>query len=296
MNESSPPLKVWFYTFTVVVALLLFSIFYLEENASKEINSKKLIEIQATLKKAWKTNHNSQTTMLFLGSSLTSCALYNFADLKNRFYINNQKKINFFRLAINGLNYQTLEDLQIFDYIIESPPDYLFIESNRINIDDEQVNLLTMSLNNLVSFAKKSISSIVINESIIIKDNPKNPIYKDNFDYNTYYYFLQKKRLVRTFSQNKKANKAYSELIKRKTKIIFLDMPRAPKLEMVWLTANQKKDLQTLIQTYHQKYDIAYWRYPYIMSITDFTDGGHLNYKGAKKYQEWLAAQLKLLR
>jgi hypothetical protein len=85
-------------------------------------------------------------------------------------------------------------------------------------------------------------------------------------------------------------------LIKRKTKIIFLDMPRAPKLEMVWLTSDQKKDLQTLIQTYDQKYGIAYWKYPYSMRNADFTDGYHLNYKGAKKYQEWLAAQFKLLR
>ena len=295
MNESSPPLKVWFYTFTVVVALLLFSIFYLEENTSKEINSKKLIEIQATLKKVWKTNHKSQTTMLFIGSSLTGCALYNLADLKNRFYINNQKKINFFLLSINGLNYQTLEDLQIFDYIIESPPDYLFIESNRINIDNEQVNLLTMSLNNLVSFAKNSIGIV---EYIYpdIFDTLASPLHKENFDSYIYSKILQKKRLVRTFSQNKKANKAYSELIKRKTKIIFLDMPRAPKLEMVWLTANQKKDLQTLIQTYHQKHGIEYWKYPYSMRNADFLDGYHLNYKGAEIYQEWLAAQLKLLR
>lgn len=296
MNESSPPLKVWFYTFTVVVALLLFSIFYFEENASKEINSKKLIEIQATLKKAWKTNHKSQTTMLFLGSSLTGDALYNLGDMKKRFNINDQKKIIFFRLTIPGLDNQLLEDLQIFDYIIESPPAYLFIESNRINIDNDKVNLLNSSVKNLFSFAKKSISSIVINEYINIKDNPEDPIYKDNFDNNAYYYLLQKKRLVRTFSQNKKANKAYSELIKRKTKIIFLDMPRAPKLEMVWLTANQKKDLQTLIHTYYQKYGIEYWKYPYSMSNTDFIDGYHLNHKGAKKYQEWLAAQFKLLR
>lgn len=296
MNESSPPLKVWFYTFAAVAALLTFSIFGLEKYTLKEINSKKQTEIQATIKNACKTNHKNQITMLFLGSSLTSCALYNFDDLNNRFNIKNQKKIIFIQLAISGLNYQLLEDLQIFDYIVESPPDYLFIESNRINIDNEQVNLLATSLNNLVSFAKKSISSIVVNESITIKDNPKNSICKDNFDSFTYYYLLQKKRLVRTFSQNKKANKAYSELIKRKTKIIFLDMPRAPKLEMVWLTANQKKDLHALIQTYQQKYGIAYWRYPYSMSITDFIDGGHLNCKGAKKYQEWLAAQLKLLR
>jgi|694.fasta_scaffold37935_2 hypothetical protein len=290
MNESSPPLKVWFYTFTVVVSLLLFSIFFLEEN------SKKRIEIQAYIKKILKTNHKSHTTILFLGSSLTGCALDNLADIKNRFNKKNQKKIFFFRLAISGLDNELLEALQIFDYIIESPPDYLFIESNRINIDNGYINLLNSSVNNLISFAKKPINSIVINESVNIKNNPEDPISNDYFDSNAYYILLEKKRFVRTFSQNKKANKAYSELIKRKTKIIFLDMPRAPKLEMVWLTSDQKKDLQTLIQTYDQKYGIAYWKYPYSMRNADFTDGYHLNYKGAKKYQEWLAAQFKLLR
>ncbi len=299
MNESSPPLKVWFYTFAAVAALLSFSIFGLEKNALK-IKKSELVEMKAHIKKTWKTNHKNQTTMLFLGSSLTGHALYNLADIKNRFNINNQKKINFFRFAINGLDNQILEDLQIFDYIIESPPDYLFIESNQINIDkigsNEKLNLLNSCVNNLISFAKNSIGIVEYKSINFFKDTPESPLHKDNFNSDIYSQFLQRKRLVRTFSQNKKANEAYAELIKRKTKIIFLDMPRAPKLEMVWLTANQKKELQTLLQTYHQKYGIAHWKYPYSMSNSDFTDGGHLNYKGAKKYQEWLAAQFKLLR
>ena len=299
MNESSPPLKVWFYTFAVVAALLSFSIFGLEKNASKKKKSE-LVEMQAHIKKIWKTNHKSQTTMLFLGSSLTGHALYNLADIKNRFNINNQKKTKIFRLAIIGLDYQILEDLQIFDYIIESPPDYLFIESNHINVDkigsNEKLNLLNSCVNNLISFTKNSIGIVEYKSTKIFKDTPESPLHKDNFNSDIYSQLLQRKRLVRTFSQNKKANEAYAELIKRKTKIIFLDMPRAPKLEMVWLTANQKKELQTLLQTYHQKYGIAHWKYPYSMSNSDFTDGGHLNYKGAKKYQEWLAAQFKLLR
>jgi len=167
--------------------------------------------------------------------------------------------------------------------------------SNHINIDDEKLNLLNSSVKKLISFAKNFTRSRVISVSPKIKNSPEDPIYKDNFDSIAYFHILQKKRIVRTFSQNKKANKAYSELIKRKTKIIFLDMPRAPKLEMDWLTSNQKKELQALLQTYHQKYGIPYWKYPYSMRNSDFKDGGHLNYKGAEKYQEWLATQFKLL-
>jgi hypothetical protein len=60
--------------------------------------------------------------------------------------------------------------------------------------------------------------------------------------------------------------------------------------------SSQKKELQTLLQTYYQTYGIPCWKYPYRMNNADFADGGHLNYKGAKKYQKWLASQFKLLK
>lgn len=298
MNESSPPLKVWVYTLALVVLLLLFSTYALK--TSPNIEKAELAKMQAPIKKALRTNYKSNTSILFLGSSLTGHALYNLTAIEDRFKIKNKDATRVFRIAINGLDYQLLEDLHIFECLIESPPDYLFIESNHINIDDkdskERSNLLNSSVNNLMSFAKKTIG-LPENKSIhFFKDTQNSRLHQDNFDTTVYAQLLKKKRLVRTFTQNKKVNDAFVALIKRKTKIVFLDFPRAPKLEEIWLDGNQKKELQTLLKTYHQKYGITYWKYPYRLSNSDFTDGGHLNYKGAKKYQEWLAAQFKLLR
>ena len=73
-------------------------------------------------------------------------------------------------------------------------------------------------------------------------------------------------------------------------------MPRASELERVWLKSTQKKELQTLLHVYKQNYNIEYWKYPYSLKDSDFIDGGHLNSKGAKKYQKWLATQFKLFR
>lgn len=298
MKDSNPPLKVWGYTFAVVTALLLFSIFGLK-NASEKDKSE-IAEMQAHINKTSKTNNKSHTTILFLGSSLTGNALYNLIDIKNRFKINNQNNIQVSRIAINSLDYQLLEDLHFFEYILKSPPDYLFIENNHINIDDEATNgnleIVNSAVNNLISFTKKTIGLQEKKSIPFFKDTQNSRLHQNIFDTIVYTQLLKKKRLVRTFSQNKKANDAYNALIKRKTKIVFLDLPRATKLEQIWLNTSQKKELQMLLDTYHKKYGIDYWKYPYSMSDTDFIDGGHLNYKGAKKYQDWLIDQFKLLR
>ena len=96
-----------------------------------------------------------------------------------------------------------------------------------------------------------------------------------------------------SFSQNKIANKAYHELVKKNTKIIFLEMPRAPKLESIYIDKNQKLKLKKLWATYNRIYGIECWQYPRRMNNSDFFDGGHLNYRGAEKYEEWFISKLK---
>jgi hypothetical protein len=50
-------------------------------------------------------------------------------------------------------------------------------------------------------------------------------------------------------------------------------------------------------QTYNQKkYGIECWQYPTSFNDSDFIDGAHLNYKGAKKYEEWFVNKFNLLR
>jgi len=300
MNEPSPPLKVWFYTIGVIALLLTLSSFFIKSTYLFEKSSEKVRNMTRKSFTENKKDTNLITSIAFLGSSLSANALYNFRDTDKKLTVNPKVKTTILRLTINGLNNQVLEDFQIFDSLIESPPDYLFIEINHLLIDKEEnigiVALLNSSVINILLLAKKTIGIAEEDKfSKLVNGTYKDSFFTDNFNSELYSQFLQTKRLVRTFSQNKDANDTYAELVKRKTKIIFLDMPRASKLEKVWLDANQKKELQTLLQTYNQTYGIPCWKYPYRMKDANFADGGHLNYKGAKKYQKWLSGQFKLL-
>jgi hypothetical protein len=301
MNESSPPLKVWFYTIAVIALLLTLSGVFIKSSYLFEKSSEKVRNMTRKSFTENKKDTTLNTSIAFLGSSLTSHALYNFRDTDKKLRIYPKGKTNILRLTINSLNNQVLEDFQIFNSLIESPPDYLFIEINHLLVDKEKniglLALLNSSVIKIHLLAKKTIGIIEEDKfSKFVNGKYKDSFFTETFNIELYSQILQIKRLVRAFSQNKEANGAYTELIKRKTKIIFLDMPRASKLEMVWLDASQKKELQTLLQTYDQTYGIPCWKYPYRMKDADFADGGHLNYKGAKKYQNWLSSQFKLLK
>jgi hypothetical protein len=284
--------------------LSLSAIFITSSEKADSIKAEKTaLEVKDLIKKSGighTKDANSTTSIIFLGSSLTRHALYNFEETEKLFTLNPKSKTTILKLAINGLSYEELKESKTLEYIIESPPDYLFIESNHINIEnkshDGKFKLLSFYLNNLVLIARKIFNGLEDEFKKIFEATPEDPFFTGNFNKDHFAQILLIKRDVRKFSQNKEVNESYAELIKRKTKIIFLDMPRSSKLDCVWLNSTQKKELQTLLQAYKQSYNIEYWKYPYSLKDSDFIDGGHLNSKGAKKYQKWLATQFKLFR
>ena len=305
MNNSSPPLKVWFFSIGLILMLLSLSAIFINssEKADSEKAEKTVLEVKDLIKKSGighNKDSNSTTSIIFLGSSLTRHALYDFEETEKLFTLSPNSKTIILKLAINGLSYKELEESKTLEYIIESPPDYLFIESNHINIEnksnDGKLHFLRFYLNNLILIARKMFYGLEDKLKKIFGVTPEDPFFTGNFNKDVYAQILLIKRDVREFSQNTEVNEAYAELIKRKTKIIFLDMPRASELERVWLKSTQKKELQTLLHVYKQNYNIEYWKYPYSLKDSDFIDGGHLNSKGAKKYQKWLATQFKLFR
>lgn len=298
MNETSPPLKIWGYAFSITALIILVFIIF-----PNNTDNQKHKYTQNKLRKAIIKNNetsSTNTSIVLLGSSLTRCALENIPQIESELSKKKSRKSNVLRVSIDGLNNETTDQIRFFDFITEYPPNYLFIESNNLNIDGishkERVNLIASSLENMISFIKKTLGFSINYEIMISKTPLDSPFYKDHFDTVIYSELLLKKRFVRTFLQNKTANTAYAELIKSNTKIIFLDMPRASKLESVWLDKNQKKELHALMDTYRQKYGIECWKYPSTMNDSDFSDGGHLNYKGAKKYEQWFVNKFNLLK
>ncbi|NRS88735.1 hypothetical protein HNQ02_001653 [Flavobacterium sp. 7E] len=298
MNEISPPLKIWGYAVSITVFIIL--VFMIVPNNT---DNQKHKYIQYNLRKAIIKNNetsSTNTSIVFLGSSLTGCALENIPQIENKISKNKSSKSSVLRVAISGLNYKTIDQIRFFDFITKYPPSYLFIEINHLNIDDKSSNemfdILESSTDNMITFIKKTLGFSINYEFMIGETSLDNPFYKDHFNTVIYSRLLLKKRFVRTFLQNKTANTAYAELIKSNTKIIFLDMPRASKLESVWLDKSQKKELATLMDTYKEKYGIECWKYPSTMNDSDFSDGGHLNYKGAKKYEQWFVNKFNLLK
>lgn len=299
MDKTGPPLKLWFYTISITVSILLGFMAYSLSNPER-LGFK---EVTNGLKEAIiKNNRESpmHTSIVLLGSSLTGCAFQNTSEIEKKTSKNNSRKRNVLRIAINGLNNKIIDKIRFFDYITQSPPNYLFIESNHLNIDDnnpkDRFKILKLSLENMTFLLKNIIGANNHYEMITGKASIGSEFYKDNFDTTIYSKLLMKKRFVRTFLQNKTENKAFAELIEKNTKIIFLDMPRAPKLESVYLDNKQKVELNNLLEYYQKNYNIECWKYPNVMSNSDFSDGGHLNYKGAKKYSEWFVTKFNSLK
>lgn len=301
MSETSPPLKVWLYTVSIIVVLLLLSVFNLQtENKDKQGEYK---NINTKVKKILKQNNSSRASrpsVVFLGSSLTGHALYNLNEIDEKFELNPKKASpKICSIAINALNNEKIVQLQLFKSLANDPPDYLFLEVNHILIDDKKTNsylkTLNQGINNLFSLTKKKFG--IANETQIsfFKLTPQNPLFEDDFNFEIFQRLLQKERIVRTFEQNKILNEACLALQRKKTKIIFIDLPRAPQLQQNWLSPNQKKAWTEVLKKYQRTYKIDFWKYPYVLSNSDFTDGSHLNYKGAKKYQDWLITQFKFL-
>ena len=96
---------------------------------------------------------------------------------------------------------------------------------------------------------------------------------------------------MRKVTQNGIANNAYDALMKRNTKVIFLDMPQSDKLRANFLDDASTSELNEVLKFYKTQYRIDYWRFPRVMDDSCFTDGVHLNSKGAMQYQKWFVSE-----
>ena len=47
---------------------------------------------------------------------------------------------------------------------------------------------------------------------------------------------------------------------------------------------------------YKQNYEIDYWPYPSVLPDSYFTEGFHVNYLGAKKYEDWFVSRFASMR
>lgn len=239
---------------------------------------------------------------MILGSSLTENAFFDPEETEKRIFNQTRRRTNFLRVAINYMGMELAERIDFFKYITKYPPDYLFIENFGLNfefVDDRQIPVpIEVALLNLRNQIRGKIGAGT-HENYFVKwytfDSkplPESGVYSDDFDSITFKALLPRRCEVRKVSQNKVANDAYNALMKMKTKVIFLDLSQSNKL-LPYFLDNSKTfgEFNDVMEFYRQRYNIDYWQYPGVMDDSFFTDGIHLNYKGAAKYQEWFASQ-----
>ena len=63
----------------------------------------------------------------------------------------------------------------------------------------------------------------------------------------------------RKVTQNGIANSAFDVLMKRNTKVVFLDMPQSNKLQTNFLDSESTSELNEVLKFYKTRYRIDYW-------------------------------------
>jgi hypothetical protein len=299
MDNSAPPLKLWFFVSGIVIFFLggFFGYAYVEFPNSNVVGRL----YSARIKKAIMKNdiiRPRQKSIVIFGSSLAHCDLPNVPEIEKMISDSN-KKATVLRIAIHAFDMKKAEYSNFFSHITKYPPNYLFVETNDMNIDesngDDEDGLPTSVL---IDLMLKKMKEILGAESTEFNRPPPigTTLHKDGFDTATFKKFVLSARHVRKFSDNKIANAAFAALIKHKTKVIFLELPLCARLNKVYLSDNEKIKLQRLYDTYLKTYGIPTWKYPVVMDDSDFLDGGHLNYKGGKKYEDWFATEFNKLK
>ena len=208
------------------------------------------------------------------------------------------------RISIYYMTMDLAHEMDLFEYLVKYPPDYLFLENISINLDDPfgealpvQVDAALLNLRNIF----RTNMGLPVHENYYnrwytfdIMPPATNPFYTFEFDSSTYKFLETKRMNVRKVSENERANEAYAAL-KGKTKIIFLGMPVAHGLRPVFLDEPAAAAFNNVMKDYHGDYDINYWQYTDVMPDSCFSDGFHLNFTGAKKYQDWFVSKLASL-
>jgi hypothetical protein len=187
----------------------------------------------------------------------------------------------------------------------------LFLEINRLGLDDTWgiSNPLTLqstfidlkegkvpqeyslALEELMSSIK---SKLGVKPRIDVNCNPiaHKSFFSDVLDTATFRILLDKKQTVRKFEDNRVLNHTIENLIASQTKVFLLAIPQAKGYTDTYLTKVQKIEWENLLQAYNRTYGIPCFSCSHIMQDSDFFDGGHVNYKGARKYDDWFLTKI----
>lgn len=303
MSEA-PPLRIWLLP--VLVALIIVGSFLYYCYSANGPYAKVVALSNKNLENALieNTSDTSAISIVILGSSLTEYALVDPHGLEDSISQLTNKKTKVLRVALNYMDMKVAKRIDFFGYVSKYPPDYLFVENFSFNLNHsdtisgmpEPINVALLQIRNLV----RSAIGVQAHDNYYnrwytfdIKPLPSEHYYTLKFDSITFK-ALQKSKgcSVRKVAQNSVANSAYDALTKRKTKVVFLDMPLSKHFPHNFLNQQLASEHAKNLQVYKSKYNVDYWPFPYIIDDSCYVDGAHLNSKGALQYQKWFVSHV----
>lgn len=301
MSEEIPPLKLWVYPVSAVAVIVFwfFSYAYTPYGPYARVVEQSHRSLEQALIE--NTSDTSALSIVIVGSSLTESAIFDAKEIENGIAEVTNKKAKVLRVALNYANMDMANRIDFFDYVTKYPPDYLFIENTFNLTNTDSSTTLPVPVDAALLHIRNNIRGAL---GMPTHDNyytkwytydekplPEADFYTDKYDSITFRFLKTSRQcVVRKISQNEVANKAYGALMKRNSKVIFLAMPQSSKLRPNYLDSASTAQFNDVLRFYKTQYGIDYWP-PRVMADSCFTDGAHLNSKGAKQYQEWFVSE-----
>ncbi len=305
MSVEVPPLKLWIYPVSAVAIIVLwfFSYAYTEYGPYARVLALSHRNLEQAMIE--NTSDTSALSIVLVGSSLTESAFSDPKEIESKLSKATNKKVKLLRVALNYMDMDMAHQTDFFDYVKKHPPNYLFIENTFNMINPDSSNALPVNVDAALLHIRNKIRGALgmpMHDDYYTKwytyderPLPGSDFYTHNFDSITYRYLKKKKlHVVRKITQNGDANSAYDLLMKRDSKVIFLDPPQSDKLPLHFLDRESTSELNEVLKFYETRYRVGCWRFPRQMADSCFTDGAHLNSEGAKQFQEWFVSEVAL--
>ena len=301
MADEAPPLRVLLYPILTVAAmvLLFFSYTYSSYGPYSQVVALSNKNLEKALIET--TSDTSTVSIVVVGSSLTEHAFENVRGIEDSIFRRTHKKAKILRVSLNYMDLDLSKRIDIYGYVSKYSPNYLFIENYCFNINNVDTAgriapPIDAALLQIRNYVRNAVGATTQDNYYIkwytFDVKPPNEFYTDDFDSLMFKGLQRNKCVARSATKNGVANSAFEVLMKKNTKVVFLDMPQSNKLQTNFLDRESTAELDEVLKFYKTRYHIDYWGLPRVMDDSSFTDGIHLNAKGAKQYQEWFVSEL----
>jgi len=303
MSEVVPPLKLWIYPLSAISIILLWFFSYAYTGYGPYARVVALAHRSLEQALIENTSDTSALSIVIVGSSLTENAFSDPKEIENNLSKATNKKAKVLRVALNYMDMDMAHQIDFFEYVTKYPPNYLFIENTFNMINPDSSNALPVNVDAALLHIRNNIRGALgmpMHDDYYTKwytydekPLPGSDFYTHNFDSITFRYLKEKKlHVVRKIIQNGEANSAYDLLMRRNSKVVFLDPPQSNKLPHNFLDRESTSELNEVLKFYETQYGVECWRFPRQMADSCFTDGAHLNSEGAMQYQEWFVSEI----